>query len=243
MFRRSKLFITAIGSLLLLSTPASAGVPVIDVAAIIQAKLQVDAWAQQAKDMGKSIQKYEQQIEQLNTQISQLDTQIQQVKAGNIGGLMTGLVTSGLSVAGQGYGNYGSGTAAKTYLSDKGQCINGSKNDNNSNYQACLAAREHRAGSLQEMQRMLTTIETRETEIRNLLSKVTRGIDPGELQTYLFQMNGLQAQIQNDMARLQLSLAIYKQREVLYQQQQADSAKTMMRGNNQPVSLRDALYK
>lgn len=214
-----------------LSGVSFAGVPVIDGSAVtqraqlatMQQQQQQAVWAKQAADMLQ---------------------QIRQFQTASIGSLFGSINTTGLSVANQGATNY-AGTftaAANKYLGEQtSQCAK-MGSGNNPNYQACIAQRNMKAGALQEMQSLLKGVETRSQQINTLLAAASKGSKtPGQMQAYQFQIATIQAQIQNDLARMQLSIAVYKQREELYRQQQRDSARKLLTSGGSPVSLKSAL--
>lgn len=215
-----------------------AGVPVIDGGAVtqraqlanLQQQQQQSVWVKQAADMLK--------------QSNQLQQQIQQFQTASIGSLFGSINTTGLSVADQGATNY-AGTftaAANKYLGEQTSQCTKTGSGNNPNYQACIAQRNMKAGALQEMQSLLKGVEVRSQQINTLLAAASKGTKtPGQMQAYQFQISTIQAQIQNDLARMQLSIAVYKQREELYRQQQRDSARKLLTSGGSPVSLKSAL--
>ena len=115
-------------------------------------------------------------------------------------------------------------------------------NHNGSNYKACRAARAMKAKAMQDMQTMLSEAQNRTTEIQKLVAE-SKGsnITPGRLQQMAIEMMGMQALLQNDLAKLQLTIEMYKQREKLYEQEQEDSAVAFLNGDgNTSVSVKDA---
>ena len=52
---------------------------------------------------------------------------------------------------------------------------------------------------------------------------------------------GMQAMLQNDLAKLQLTLEMHKRRQELYQQEQRDLANAVINGNGKAISLEGVL--
>lgn len=227
---------TIVSLTLITNTALAQGVPVYDNASVIDRGV---------KHL-ETIQQWGKQYGQMQEQATKLQTQIQNFKTNAIGSLLGSLQTTGQDVAEKQYGDYASGFAsdANRYFGDKANQCQQSGSGNNPNYQACIAQRNMKAATLKEMHTLLKKIDARGKEIDALLKKASAGEKkPGEMQGFQFQISTIQAQIQNDLAKMQLSLAIYKQKEEIFKQQARDSAKSLMSGGKEAVSLKDVLGK
>ncbi|WP_434779725.1 type IV secretion system protein [Neisseria sp. Ec49-e6-T10] len=110
-------------------------------------------------------------------------------------------------------------------------------------YKTCVKERNIRAERLTEMEKLLKSFDKRQEELTALTKKWSAKMEPGEMQSLQFKISSLQAQIQNDMARMQLSMAMYKQREELMSQKRADAGFKAIYGNGdgKPVDMDKAL--
>lgn len=89
---------------------------------------------------------------------------------------------------------------------------------------------------------MLKDAQKRTDEIQKLVaSSRSKGIEAGVLQQKAIEMMGLQALLQNDLAKLQLTIEMHKQRQKLFEQEQQDQAQAALRGNGKSVSLENVL--
>lgn len=107
------------------------------------------------------------------------------------------------------------------------------------NYNACAYERAMKVVTLNEMIKIFEHMDKRSEKIAELMGAFEDDgeMTPGKLQAFQFQMAYYQAQTQQDIVRLQLSLDIHKQRVEIYKQQQIDTASAMMRGNNKAVGF------
>lgn len=235
-----KALTTALGLGMLLSTSTlQAGVPVIDLKANQQLITnQVETalqWGKEAVQWGKELTAYKQQLDDL--------------RSGNYMGLLQSFsgtyFTQGGAMSGMLFGSYSDNDAeqlANQYLGKNQGCIAVDGDNNGSNYKACRAARALKAKALKEMENMMTEAKNRSGEIQKLVAKSKgSGHTPGELQQMAIEMMGMQALLQNDLAKLQLTIEMYKQREKLYEQEQEDSAIAFLNGDGKTsVSVESA---
>ena len=153
--------------------------------------------------------------------------------------------TQGGAMSGMMFGTYADGEAeqlANQYLGKNDSCIPVDGDNNGSNYNACRAARAMKAQAMKDLENMMTEAKLRTVDIQKLVAKSkTANITPGQLQQMTIEMMGLQAMLQNDLAKLQLTIEIYKQREKLYEQEQEDSAVAFLNGDGKTsVSVESA---
>lgn len=98
---------------------------------------------------------------------------------------------------------------------------------NQMHYRACQGLRNLRLKTLEQSEGLLRVIQQRRTQIGELIS-ASRSVESqsGQLQRHQFELQGLQAQIQNDALQLQVLMDGYKQREKMYEMQMAEARKT-----------------
>ena len=177
------------------------------------------------------------------------DSALPNLRSGNYTGLLQSFAgtyfTQGGAMSGMLFGQYTDNDAeqmANQYLGKNDSCIPVDGNHNGSNYKACRAARAMKAKALKDMEGMMTEAQNRTGEIQKLVAKSkTPGLQPGQLQQMAIEMMGMQALLQNDLAKLQLTIEMYKQREKLYEQEQEDSAVAFLNGDGKTsVSVEDA---
>ena len=63
------------------------------------------------------------------------------------------------------------------------------------------------------------------------------------MQQKAIEMMGLQAMLQNDLAKLQLTIEMHKQRQKLFELEQQDQAQAALQGNGEAVSLKSVLSR
>jgi hypothetical protein len=92
---------------------------------------------------------------------------------------------------------------------------------------ACQGLRNLRLKTLEQSEAMLGSIKKRREDISALVS-ASRGSEnsAGRLQRYQFELQGLQAQMQNDAMQLQVLMDGYKQREKIYEMQMAEARRS-----------------
>lgn len=227
-------------SFTLSTTTLQAGVPVTDSQTAILNGLSKAEWLEQAARWAETAQKYKDDIEWYQKQYNNL-------RSGNYFGLITDIggkyFTQGGTIAGISFGTYSDADgekAAEKYLGKNDSCAANEENGQDSaNYKACRAARNRKAQSMAEMEEMMHNAEKRTTQIQKLISAISTKRSAGELQQAQLEMQGLQALLQNDLAKIQLTLKMQEQREVLYKQEQKDHAANIMQGNGKEVSLGD----
>ena len=238
---------TALGlSLLISTTTLQAGVPVIDLKAnqqLITNQLEnVVQWGKEAAQWAKDNSHYVSELKAYQQQLEDL-------RSGNYMGLLQSFAgtyfTQGGAMSGMIFGQYADNEAeqlATQYLGKNDSCIPVDGDNNGSNYKACRAARAMKAKALKDMQTMLSEAQNRTTEIQKLVAKSkASNITPGQLQQMAIEMMGMQALLQNDLAKLQLTIEMYKQREKLYEQEQEDSAVAFLNGDGKTsVSVESA---
>lgn len=95
---------------------------------------------------------------------------------------------------------------------------------NASHFRACQGLRSLRLKTLEQSEGLLRVIQQRRTQITELIRNA-RGApgEAGQLQRYQFELQGVQAQIQNDAMQLQVLMDGYKQREKMYEMQMAEA--------------------
>lgn len=98
---------------------------------------------------------------------------------------------------------------------------------NQGHYRACQGLRNLRLKTQEQSEGLLRVIQQRRTQIGELIS-ASRGVESqsGQLQRHQFELQGLQAQIQNDALQLQVLMDGYKQREKMYEMQMAEARRT-----------------
>ncbi|MBT9552235.1 MAG: hypothetical protein IV088_15405 [Hydrogenophaga sp.] len=110
------------------------------------------------------------------------------------------------------------------YVKSMADC--GDKNLNLNHYNACLGLRNLQLKTLDQTEAIVVRIRDRRTKIRQLVD-AARGTKPdteaGQLQRYQFELQGVQAQMQNDAMELEALRYGYKQREHMYEMQMAEA--------------------
>lgn len=106
-------------------------------------------------------------------------------------------------------------------------------------HNACLGLRNLRLKTLEQTEAILVKIDARRTELKNLISEAKKAKDKaGVLQRYEFELQGLQAHMQNDAMQLQALRDGYQQREKMYEMQMAEARRaTDTRPPNGAVSF------
>ncbi len=106
-------------------------------------------------------------------------------------------------------------------------------------HNACLGLRNLRLKTLEQTEAILIKIDARRTELKNLISEAKKAKDKaGVLQRYEFELQGLQAHMQNDAMQLQALRDGYQQREKMYEMQMAEARRaTDTRPPNGAVSF------
>ena len=115
-------------------------------------------------------------------------------------------------------------TDALKYIGTTADCGDPSLNLNH--YNACLGLRNLRLKTLEQTEAIITKLETRRTEIKSLIdaSRSQRpNSDAGQLQRYQFELQGMQAHMQNDAMQLVALRDGYSQRERMYEMQMAEA--------------------
>ncbi|MDO8906031.1 hypothetical protein [Hydrogenophaga sp.] len=95
---------------------------------------------------------------------------------------------------------------------------------NEKHFKACQGLRNLRLKTLEQSEGLLEIIHRRRERITALI-RTARGAstEAGQLQRYQFELQGVQAQIQNDAMQLQVLMDGYKQREKMYEMQMAEA--------------------
>lgn len=106
-------------------------------------------------------------------------------------------------------------------------------------HNACLGLRNLRLKTLEQTEAILVKIDARRTELKNLISEAKKAKEEaGILQRYEFELQGLQAHMQNDAMQLQALRDGYQQREKMYEMQMAEARRaTDTRPPNGAVSF------
>lgn len=99
----------------------------------------------------------------------------------------------------------------------------GDRDLNQSHYLACQGLRNLRLKTLEQSEGVLRVIQQRRTQITDLIRDARGVTEAGRLQRHQFELQGLQAQIQNDALQLQVLMDGYKQREKMYEMQMAEA--------------------
>ena len=105
----------------------------------------------------------------------------------------------------------------------------GTKSDEENMQNACNNARNLIALNLYEIHRLTEVLEERNEALQKLVKKWDYGTS-GELQKKQYQLALMQTLIQNDLSRLQASLAAYQTKINLYRQIQAESERNILYG-------------
>ncbi len=107
--------------------------------------------------------------------------------------------------------------------------VKGTKSDEENMQKACNNARNLIALNLYEIHRLAEVLEERNEALQKLVKKWDYGTS-GELQKKQYQLALMQTLIQNDLSRLQASLAAYQTKINLYRQIQAESERNILYG-------------
>lgn len=110
------------------------------------------------------------------------------------------------------------------YIGTEADC--GDDKLNLKHYNACLGLRNLRLKTLEQTEVILEKIKKRRDELKKLISDGRSGgatTDAGQLQRYQFELQGLQAHLQNDAMELEALRYGYKQREKMYEVQMAEA--------------------
>ena len=113
--------------------------------------------------------------------------------------------------------------------SGKSLAKGGTKSDEENMQKACNNARNLIALNLYEIHRLAEVLEERNEALQKLVKKWDYGTS-GELQKKQYQLALMQTLIQNDLSRLQASLAAYQTKINLYRQIQAESERNILYG-------------
>lgn len=183
--------------------------------------------AQNAASWAKDLQQWAQNFQNWKSQYDAL-------MSGNITQLLTGLGVNGTrAAAATSNGSFGK-AAEDAYMLNKDAC---GPSSNGGYYNACLSARRMRAQTLMEMDTIMKGVEQRSTQINQLLNNGKNSLTAGKMQSLQYRMAGLQALLQNDLARLQVSIAIHKQKVEMYEQQMREERHNSFYGNGKPVPI------
>jgi hypothetical protein len=110
------------------------------------------------------------------------------------------------------------------YIGSVADC--GDKKLNEIHFNACMGLRNLRLQSLEQTESIIDRLEKRRKNISDLITKARSG-DPtekaGQLQRLQFELQGLQAHMQNDATQLEALRYGYKQRETMYEMQMAEA--------------------
>lgn len=108
------------------------------------------------------------------------------------------------------------------YITTQEDC--GDRQLNERHYVACQGLRNLRLKTLEQSEAFLEVIGDRRDAINRLIQNARNvSTEAGQLQRYQFELQGLQALIQNDAMRLQVLMDGYKQREKMYEMQMAEA--------------------
>jgi hypothetical protein len=110
------------------------------------------------------------------------------------------------------------------YIGSAADC--GDRKLNEVHFNACMGLRNLRLISLQQTEEIIVRLEKRRKNISDLIVKSTTGSaaeKEGQLQRYQFELQGMQAQMQNDATQLEALRYGYKQREHMYEMQMAEA--------------------
>ena len=105
----------------------------------------------------------------------------------------------------------------------------GTKSDEENMQNACNNARNLIALNLYEIHQLAEVLEERNEALQKLVKKWDYGTS-GELQKKQYQLALMQTLIQNDLSRLQASLAAYQTKINLYRQIQAEAERNILYG-------------
>ncbi|WP_026182831.1 type IV secretion system protein [Leeia oryzae] len=217
--------------MLCMSGKAAAGVPVIDAAALAQAVEQVKAWGEQYKQMQDQIGRMQQQYNDLRS--NPFGTIL-----GQVGGTLG--MDQAVGAAGQGGTEAGSGEATQKYLYKNSPCQTTAQMNNGATAKGCEAVRNLQATMMYDLQKQLLMVQKHEAAVESLLAAGST-VSPGEMQVLQIRLAAYNGILQADLAKIHLSIEMYKQRMALYKQQQIDSVQDIARGNGKAVDLKAAL--
>ena len=127
---------------------------------------------------------------------------------------------------------YGKDAATSSMCNNEGGkslAKGGTKSDEENMQKACNNARNLIALNLYEIHRLTEVLEERNEALQKLVKKWDYGTS-GELQKKQYQLALMQTLIQNDLSRLQASLAAYQTKINLYRQIQAESERNILYG-------------
>lgn len=126
---------------------------------------------------------------------------------------------------------YGKDAATSSMCNKEGgkSLVKGTKSDEENMQKACNNARNLIALNLYEIHRLAEVLEERNEALQKLVKKWDYGTS-GELQKKQYQLALMQTLIQNDLSRLQASLAAYQTKINLYRQIQAESERNILYG-------------
>lgn len=117
-----------------------------------------------------------------------------------------------------------SATNPERYIASAADC--GDKKLNENHYNACMGLRNLQLKTLDQTEAVVIRIRDRREKIKQLID-AARGSGPtaesGQLQRYQFELQGVQAQMQNDAMELESLRYGYKQREKMYERQMAEA--------------------
>ena len=126
---------------------------------------------------------------------------------------------------------YGKDAATSSMCNKEGgkSLVKGAKSDEENMQKACNNARNLIALNLYEIHRLAEVLEERNEALQKLVKKWNYDTS-GELQKKQYQLALMQTLIQNDLSRLQASLAAYQTKINLYRQIQAESERNILYG-------------
>lgn len=107
-------------------------------------------------------------------------------------------------------------------------------------YQSCNNARNLIALNLYEIHQTISVLEQRNDKLQELIKNWSYNTS-GDVQKKQYQIALMQTLIQNDMARLQTSLAAYQTKINLFKQLQAEAEKEILYGKQQSSSALESL--
>lgn len=130
---------------------------------------------------------------------------------------------------------YGSSNASQYFTLSESQMCDQYKSQQAR--QLCSASRNVLAASLSEIDGLLKSLESNRTKLLAVLQSV-KVATPAALQELQLQITVLQTLMQNDMARIQLSVAAHQQKHALYQQQLAAFSQQQLDGSGIGMSFK-----
>jgi hypothetical protein len=110
------------------------------------------------------------------------------------------------------------------YIGTSEDC--GDKKINESHYNACMGLRRLRLISLEQTEAIIDRLEKRRKNISDLIAEGRQGdftTQSGQLQRLQLELQGHQAEMQNDAMELEALRYGYKQREKMYEMQMAEA--------------------